>query len=39
MSWMQRLKRLIQLDSEHCVVCGGTLRVTACIETPEAISK
>ena len=34
MSWMQRLKRVFHIDIEHCGVCGGTLRVIACIETP-----
>ena len=37
MSWMQRLKRVFHIDIEHCGVCGGTLRVIACIETPELI--
>ena len=32
--WMQRLKRVFHIDIEHCGVCGGTLRVIACIETP-----
>ena len=39
MSWMQRLKRVFHIDIEHCGVCGGTLRVIACIETPELIEK
>ena len=37
MRWMQRLKRVFHIDIEHCGVCGGTLRVIACIETPELI--
>ena len=37
MSWMQRLKRVFHIDIAHCAVCGGTLRVIACIDTPEAI--
>ena len=37
MSWMQRLKRVFHIDIEHCGVCGGTLRVIACIDTPEVI--
>ena len=37
MSWMQRLKRVFHIDIEHCGMCGGTLRVIACIETPELI--
>ena len=39
MSWMQRLKRVFHIDIEHCGVCGGTLRVIACIETPEFIER
>ena len=39
MSWMQRLKRVFRIDIEHCGVCGGTLRVIACIETPEIVEK
>ena len=34
MRWMQRLKRVFHVDIERCEVCGGTLRVIACIETP-----
>ena len=37
MSWMQRLKRVFHIDIERCDVCGGTLRVIACIETPELV--
>ena len=39
MSWMQRLKRVFHIDIEHCGVCGGRLRVIACIETPEVIER
>ena len=39
MSWMQRLKRVFHIDIEHCGMCGGPLRVIACIETPELIEK
>ena len=39
MSWMQRLKRVFRIDIEHCGVCGGTLRVIACIETPVVIER
>ena len=39
MRWMQRLKRVFHIDIEHCGVCGGTLHVIACIETPELIKK
>ena len=34
MCWMQRLKRVFHIDFEHCGMCGGTLRVIVCIETP-----
>ena len=37
MRWMQRLKRVFHIDIEHCGVCGGTLRVIACIDAPELI--
>ena len=36
---MQRLKRVFHIDIEHCGVCGGTLRVIACIDTPEVIER
>ena len=39
MRWMQRLGRVFHIDIEHCGVCGGTLRVIACIETPKLIEK
>ena len=35
MGWVRRLN----IDIEHCGVCGGTLRVIACIKTPEVIKK
>ena len=35
MSWMQRLKHVFHIDG----VCGGTLRVIACIETPDVIER
>ena len=39
MSSMQRLTRVFHIDIEHCGVCGGTLRVIACIDTPEVIER
>ena len=39
MRWMQRLKRVFHIDIEHCGVCGATLRVIACIETPQVIER
>jgi hypothetical protein len=37
MSWMQRLKRVFDIDITTCPDCGGTLRVMACIEDPPLI--
>ena len=34
---MQRLKWVFHIDIKHCPVCGGTLRVIACIEAPDLI--
>ena len=40
MRWMQRLKRVFHIGIEYCGVCGGTLRVIACMsETPELIER
>ena len=40
MRWMQRLKRVFfHIDIEHCAVCGGTLSVIACTDTPEVIER
>lgn len=39
MSWMQRLKRVFAIDIEACPLCGGKLRVIACIEEPWLIRK
>jgi hypothetical protein len=37
MSWAQRLKRVF--DIETCRVCGGSMKVIACIEDPPVIKK
>jgi hypothetical protein len=37
MSWAQRLKRVF--DIETCSVCGGSMKVIACIEDPVVIKK
>jgi len=37
MSWAQRLKRLFNIDIEDCGVCGGSMKVIACIEDPLVI--
>ena len=39
MTWAQRLKRIFRIDIETCSVCGGALRIIACIEDPGAIKK
>ena len=39
MNWMQRLKRVFHIDIERCRACGGTLRVIACIDTPDLIHR
>ena len=39
MTWTQRLKRVFAIDIETCPVCGGNLRVIACIEDPEVIAR
>jgi hypothetical protein len=31
-SWVQRLKRVFNIDIEACSVCGGAMKVIACIE-------
>jgi hypothetical protein len=39
MSWAQRLKRVFAIEIETCPLCGGKLRVIACIEEPWLIRK
>ena len=39
MRWMQRLKRVSHINIEYWGVCDGTLRIIACIETPELIKR
>ena len=39
MSWAQRLKRIFDIDIETCCVCGGSMKVIACIEDPLVIKK
>ena len=39
MSWAQRLKRVFNIDVEICGVCGGTMKVIACVEDPLVIKK
>ena len=39
MSGAQRLKRVFNIDIETCSVCGGALRIIACIEDSAVIEK
>jgi hypothetical protein len=34
MSWARLLKRVFEIDMEHCSQCGGTLKIIAAIEHP-----
>ena len=36
---MRRNVIQLHIDIEHCGVCGDTLRVIACIKTPELIER
>ena len=37
MTWMQRLKRVFNIDIEVCEHCGGQVKVIASIEDPKVI--
>jgi hypothetical protein len=39
MSWARLLKRVFDIDIEHCPHCGGTLKIIAAIEEPAVIAK
>jgi hypothetical protein len=39
MTWAQRLKRVFGVEIHTCTRCGGTLKVIASIEDPDAIAK
>jgi len=39
MTWVQRLKRVFQLDLQSCEGCGGQVRVVASLEDPLVIGK
>src|SRR4029434_9226006 len=34
MSWARLLKRVFDIDTEHCPNCGGALKIIAAIEDP-----
>ena len=37
LTWAQRLKRVFNIDIEVCGYCGGSVKVTACIEDRDII--
>ena len=37
-TWMQRLKRVFNIDIEVCEHCGGKVKVIASIEDPTVIA-
>ena len=39
MSWAPLLKRVFEIDIEHCPRCGGPLKIIAAIEHPPVITK
>lgn len=39
MTWMQRLKRVFDIDIQTCEHCGGHVKVIACIEDPVVIKQ
>jgi len=38
-SWARLLKRVFDIDVEHCPQCGGALKIIAAIEDPTVIAK
>jgi hypothetical protein len=39
LSWSRLLKRVFDIDIEHCPNCGGALKIIAAIEDPAVIAK
>jgi hypothetical protein len=39
MSWARLLKRVFDIDIEHCPHCGGTLKIIAALEDPSVIAR
>ena len=39
MTWMQRLKRVFNIDIETCERCAGQVKIIACIEDPAVIER
>jgi hypothetical protein len=38
-SWARLLKRVFDIDIEHCLHCGGTLKIITAIEDPAVIAR
>ena len=38
-SWARLLKRVFDIDTEHCPNCGGELKIIATIEQPAVIER
>ncbi|MCP4307921.1 MAG: IS91 family transposase, partial [bacterium] len=39
MSWARLLKRVFDIDIEHCPHCGGNMKIITAIEDPSVIAK
>jgi hypothetical protein len=39
MTWMQRLKRVFNIDIETCERCSGQVKIIGCIEDPAVIER
>ena len=39
MNWARLLKRVFDIDLEHCPQCGGDFKIIAAIEEPAVIVK
>ena len=39
MTWAQRLKRVFDIDIKMCEVCGGAVKIIACIEEQHVINQ
>ncbi|NNF96103.1 MAG: IS91 family transposase, partial [Halobacteria archaeon] len=39
MSWARLLKRVFDIDIEHCPHCGGRMKIIAAILEPAVIAK
>jgi hypothetical protein len=39
MTWMQRLRRVFEIDLRYCPRCGGPVRVIAAVTEPALITR